>query len=148
MAWPFKSIVSLGPSRDSLILFHSPGFKGKFAGPRRLAGSSAALSAERPERSSGPRGHPVELHAAGLEQERQPVERRMDHDLAGLVEEFIGQYVAVVERAMVVQSALRSFGAAAVLDDVRIDVCSASRRPRRGGRGSRRPGPPSRSRRA
>ncbi len=74
---------------DSLTAFHSPALSGMSLGPRRLAGSSATLSAGKPERSVSSGGHPVNPDAAFFEQEGQPVDRRMDHDLAWLVEEFI-----------------------------------------------------------
>ena len=57
-----------------------------------------------------PERHPVEAHAVGLQQEGQPVDRRMDHDLVGLVEELVGQGVSIAERAIVIEPALAGDG--------------------------------------
>ena len=50
-----------------------------------------------------------------LQEEGQPVDRRMDHDLARLVQELIGNRLAVAEWSKIIQAALVGLGRAGVL---------------------------------
>ena len=103
--------MTLFASNESLTPFHWPAFNGIGLGPRWLAGSSAELSAGKPERSFPPMVIQWIFTPLSLKQEGQPVDRRMDHDLARLVEKLVCDRIAVLEQPVVVEAALVGLGA-------------------------------------
>ena len=104
----------MSPSRATLTAFHCARLERDRLGPAAVARLLGRVVGGQAGPIAAAGRDPVDLDALGLEQEGHPIDRRVHHDLAGLVEELVVDRVAVAERALIVEPALVGLGARAV----------------------------------